>query len=309
MMAALLQQSSPDCRHVQLGSGVPPACINSAAVPLHKTSVCPAGVVLGTALPMSGMFPHAPGQQSSGAQPSPGAAPRYRVYNTYSVVCLFDTMIACGSIGLIICYIIARHYNHIGIFCDISDLVVHMPERVIFRLNFSIVGGTLLLGAFPVRDVVARRVGGRLPSVGAFFQKVSGVGVVLVAGCGPEECMWFHIVAAIMGFAGSAIAQIIYGIALHKEDRPSPTAKRLFVARGLISLAFMSSFLMFGLGQARVFPEPAEHIAEWMMWVFLLLWYYTFRFDMMKPGESFYIATVNEIHPPGRLAPLLGVVV
>ena len=150
-------------------------------------------------------------------------------------------MIVFGSVGLIICYIIARYYHHVGVFCDISDLVVHLPERVLFRLDFSVVGGTLLLSALPIRDVVARRVGGKLPRVGAFFQMLSGVGVILVAACGPEEILWFHVVAAILGFAGSGIAQIIYSIALVQEDQPTPAAKRLFVLRCCISLAFVGS--------------------------------------------------------------------
>jgi len=72
---------------------------------------------------------------------------------------------------------------------------------------------------------------------------------------------------------------------------------------------FVGSAIVFGLGEAGIFPEPTEHIFEWAMWHFLLLWYYTFRFDMTKPGESFYIATVNEISPESHSAPLQGSVV
>ena len=33
----------------------------------------------------------------------------------------------------------------------------------------------------------------------------------------------------------------------------------------------------FGLGEAKILPEPAEHIFEWGMWFTLLAWYFTFR--------------------------------
>ena len=59
---------------------------------------------------------------------------------------------------------------------DISDLVVHLPERVIFRVNFSLVGALLVVGAWPIRDIAAHRVGGTLPGVGHFFLVLSGLG-------------------------------------------------------------------------------------------------------------------------------------
>jgi len=178
-----------------------------------------------------------------------------------------------------------------------SDLVRHLPERILFRLNFSIVGGSLFLVALPIRDIVARRVTGKLPNAGAFCQILSGLGVILVAACGPEEISWFHSVMAVLGFGGSGIAQILYSIALVQEDQPTSFARLLFAARCCISAAFVCSAVILGLGEAGIFPEPTEHIFEWAMWFFLLLWYYTFRFDTTKPGESFYIATVNEIIP------------
>lgn len=235
--------------------------------------------------------------------------PQYRILSTYSVSYFFDMMITFGCLMLGICYAIARHYNHIGTFCDISDLVVHLPERVLFRLNFSIVGGCLFLSALPIRDIVRRRVSGELPNAGATFQILSGLGVILVGGCGPTECQWFHAFAAALGFAGSAIAQMIYGIALRKEDQPTPGARALFVVRCCISGAFVISAVIYGLGQARVFPEPTEHIFEWVLWFLLLIWYYTFRFDMARPGENFYLATVNQVIPGSHLAPLQGIVV
>lgn len=225
------------------------------------------------------------------------APPQYRIYHKYSICWIFDVVMVLGCAGLCLCYAIARHFRHVGVFCDISDLVVHLPERVLFRVDFSIVGGFLFIVALPIRDAVARKVDRKLPNVGAFFQMLSGLGVILVAACGPKEIDWLHIVAAALGFGGSAIAQIIYGLALVQEDQPTSAAKRLFLVRCCISGAFLSSAIIFGLAEAGVFPEPTEHIFEWSMWVFLLLWYYTFRFDMTIPGEDVYVATVNEIVP------------
>jgi len=44
--------------------------------------------------------------------------------------------------------------------------------------------------------------------VAAFFQLLSGVGVILVGACGPEEIDWFHVTAAVLGFGGSGVAQV-----------------------------------------------------------------------------------------------------
>lgn len=238
--------------------------------------------------------------ESQSAPDSSADTPKYQIYNTYSVFHLLDTMIILGCGGLFICYGIARHLKHVGVYCDISDLVVHLPERVLFRVDFSIVGGTLLLGALPIRDVVARRVKSKLPNIAAMFQMLSGFGVVLVGACGPEEIEPCHVLAAILGFGGSGIAQLIYGCVLLHEDQPSPSARLIFKIRCCISVAFWSSAVIFGLATAGVFPEPTEHIFEWSMWYCLLAWYYTFRFDMTKPGEHFFLATVNELRqqPP-----------
>merc|ERR1711879_215534 len=137
-------------------------------------------------------------------------AQRYKIYHTYAVWLIFDVMIILGSVLLLVCYAIARHYHHVGVFCDISDLVRHMPERVLFRFNFALIGSMLVAMAYPVHDIAARRVGGDLPGRGAILQRVSGIGVILVGACGPGECLWFHNYAAIMGFGGSGIAQILY---------------------------------------------------------------------------------------------------
>jgi len=79
----------------------------------------------------------------------------------------------------------------------------------------------------------------------------------------------------------------------------------LLAVRCCISCGFIGSLILLALGEVGIFPEPVEHIAEWGMWVFLLLWYYTFRFDI----ASFYIATVKEIVPRCQSAPLQGLVV
>lgn len=237
--------------------------------------------------------------------------PRYRILNTYSEFYILDAMMILGCVGLAVCYAIARSFDppHVGKFCDISDLVVNLPERIIFRLDFSILGGTLFLGALPIRDVVARRVDGKWPTVGAFFQMLSGVGVVLVAACGPHEIKWFHVVAATLGFGGSGIAQILYGIALLQEDQPTPSARVLFAVRCSISVAFISSAIIYGLANQGIVHVPnLGHISEWSMWVFLLSWYYTFRFDMTRPSENFFIATVKEITPEYLHDPLQGYV-
>lgn len=138
--------------------------------------------------------------------------------------------------------------------------------------------------AFPIHDIAASRVGGCLPKAGAGFQLVSGVGVILVGACGPEEMMPVHLAAAIMGFGGSGIAQIIYGIVfMHEDTQTQPqSARTIFIARCIISALFLSSFGLFVLAHARphILPQPCEHIFEWCMWFTLLGWYFTFRWDL-----------------------------
>ena len=107
----------------------------------------------------------------------PSAGPH--VYNTYTVWVLFDVMMCLGTLALLACYAWARSLGHVGVFCDISDLVIHLPERILFRLNFSLVGAVLAALALPIHDVVATRLTPSkrtcLPKLAAAFQVVSGV--------------------------------------------------------------------------------------------------------------------------------------
>merc|ERR1712086_274929 len=190
-------------------------------------------------------------------QQSAPAPLRDQVYTKYTVWRLLDVVMLLGTVGLGICYAIARHLGHVDVFCDISDLVIELPERVLFRLNFALVGGLLAALAFPIHDVAASRVPGRLPAVAAFFQLLSGIGVILVGACGPDEIKWFHITAAAFGFGGSGVAQIIYGIVFYQEDKAAMpnSAKAVFTVRCVISGLFLTSAVCFGLGEAKILPE------------------------------------------------------
>ena len=227
-----------------------------------------------------------------------------RIFNTYNVWILFDVMMVSGTIVLLLCYAWARSLGHVGTFCDISDLVVHLPERVVFRLNFSLLGTSLAALAFPIHDVVASRLTAAqstlLPKVAAAFQLVAGVGIVLVGACGPEEILLLHYTAAFMGFGGGGTSQMLYNVILFREER-SP-AQTLFVARCVISLLFLSSAALFTLGECRVLPEPWEHVFEWGMYFTIIAWYFTFRWDL----STFRLASM-EFEGRGKLrcSPLL----
>jgi len=213
-----------------------------------------------------------------------------------------------GTVVLGICYAIAFNLGHVHGWTDISGLVVHLPERILFRVNFSICGGLLAALAMPIHDVAAARVGGksqstltkpcsnpdqtlsqgRMPAIGAFCQLISGLGLILVGACGPEEILDLHVFAAILGMGGSGIAQVIYGIIFFKEDhRAMPdSARRIFLVRCFISVLFftcMSCCLLGNLPRERpVLPEPWGHVFEWGMWFTLLGWYFTFRWDLSR---------------------------
>lgn len=216
-----------------------------------------------------------------------------RILREYAVWRLIDTMCVLGTLLLGVCYAIARHLGHVGVFCDISDLVVHLPERILFRLNFALVGGLLAVLASPIHDLASSRVGGMMPKIGASFQFISGIGVILVGACGPSEIYWFHITSAVMGFGGSAVAQIIYAWVFLQEDKQKQpiSAKRILAVRCVITGLFLASAIGMGLGSThpRILPEPWEHIFEWSMWFTLLLWYGTFRWDF----ADFDVASVE----------------
>jgi hypothetical protein len=76
---------------------------------------------------------------------------------------LFDVAMFGGTVGLLICYAWARHLGHVDKFCDISSLVEHLPERVLFRLNFSLVGALVAFSSMAIYNLTAARVGGTLP--------------------------------------------------------------------------------------------------------------------------------------------------
>merc|ERR1712166_331894 len=201
-----------------------------------------------------------------------------------------------GTVGLGICYVWARHLNHVDTFCDISSLVVHLPERVLFRLNFGLVGSMLAFSSIAINNMAAARVGGVLPKVGAFFQFLSGVGVILVGACGPEEILWVHLTAAFLGFGGSAIAQIVYTIVFFGEDQQTQpqSAQTTLIARCICSTLFLISAILLGVAEANLLPSiipenPWGHIFEWTLWFTLLAWYFTWRSDLAE----FYIADVQ----------------
>merc|ERR1712137_326142 len=212
----------------------------------------------------------------------------YDVYNVYSIVWMFDAVMIVNYIGLGICYAIARYYKRIGIFCSIADLGVNLPERIPFRFFMTLSGGFLVFLSLPIRDVVAYKMDGKLlPTVGCVSQLLSGFGLVLAASCGIDEILWFHRVAATIGFAGGMCAQIVYAYALLQEDwQLSPSSKVLFYVRSCITTVAMVLSVVYASGE-----EPVSYICEWGVWFCFGLWYYTFRFDM----ASFYLATVKEV--------------
>jgi len=214
------------------------------------------------------------------------------IYNTYAVWFLCDLLAIGGTVGLLICYAISRHYNHVGVFCDISDLVVHMPERVLFRLNFGLVGSTLFILAFPMRDLAVHRLGKPcLARCAVVAQAISGLGVILVGGCGPEENILLHGCAAVMGFGGSCVAQLLYGYLFCHEVSPTPASKMLYIVRCCLSVVFLVCAVLYGLVHAHIgIKEPVGHISEWGMWFSLLSWYCTFRCDM----KALQVATVED---------------
>ncbi|GMH65058.1 hypothetical protein TrRE_jg4074, partial [Triparma retinervis] len=187
-----------------------------------------------------------------------------------------------------------RSLGHVSTFCDISSLVVSLPERVIFRVNFSLVGSLLAGTSLPIRNMMRSRVGGRLPGLAAFFQSVSGLGVILVGACGPGEIMSVHLAAAAMGFGGSALAQMVYNYLLFTEDKSTQpeSAGNILAVRCVLSAAFLACAVMLGLCEGGVGPfqeEPWGHIFEWSLWFNLLAWYWTFKWDL----KDFYVGSMD----------------
>ena len=215
------------------------------------------------------------------------------VVNSYPVYRLFDFFMLTGTLGLGVCYAIARYLGHVGTFCDISSLVVQLPERIIFRMNFSLVGSLLAAMAFPIHNMLQKRVGGWAPTFAAIFQCLSGLGVILVGACGPSEIIEVHLLAAFLGFGGSAFAQIIYNFVFFSEDKQTQpdSAKRIFAVRSLLSVVFLICATCLGLCEAGILPEePFGHIFEWSLWFNLLFWYFTFKYDL----KDFYVGSLDD---------------
>lgn len=198
-------------------------------------------------------------------------------------------------LGLGICYAIARHLGHVNTFCDISSLVVHLPERILFRVNFSIVGSLLAFVAVPISQMANYRVGGKAPTIAAIFQVISGLGVILVGSCGPSEILSVHLTAAVMGFGGSAVAQIMYNFIFYSMDKKNfpDSAKKIFTVRCVMSGIFLLCAVCLGLCEAGLLgfkEEPWGHIFEWSLWFNLLLWYFTFKWDV----KDFYLGALDD---------------
>ena len=225
--------------------------------------------------------------------------------NSYPVYKLFDVFMIAGTLGLGICYAIARYFGHVSTFCDISCLVVDLPERIIFRMNFSLVGSLLAAMAFPMHQMLMQRVGGTTVTVATTFQCISGLGVILVGACGPTEIIEVHLLAAFLGFGGSAIAQGIYNFLLFGEDKETmpDSAKRIFGVRVALSIIFVVCAICEGLCAADVIPEePWGHIFEWSLWFDLLAWYFTFKWDL----KDFYVGSMEEKKAVGSTVMLIG---
>ena len=79
------------------------------------------------------------------AAESSDARANYNVLDVYSIVHLLDVLIVLGYGCLGVCYAIARYYKHVGTFCDISDLGAHLPESILFRIDFSLLGSIIFL--------------------------------------------------------------------------------------------------------------------------------------------------------------------
>lgn len=208
---------------------------------------------------------------------------KYNIYKPYHIWYLFDISMIICNIVLFICYFWALFLGHIGIFCDISELGIHMPERVLFRFNFAIIGSLLIFITFPINYIITFRLNNKYNiycKLAGFCQLLSGIGVILVGACNPIESLTLHIISAILGFGGSFVTQVIYNILLFYEDKPSIKFKKIHKFRSMLSIIFFISAILFGLGKYKILPEPYEHIFEWLLWFCLLIWYSTFRIDL-----------------------------
>ena len=215
---------------------------------------------------------------------------KYKFYNLYPIWKYLDIFMFLSILLLFICYFCALFLGHIGLFCDISDLGINMPERVLFRFDLSIMGSILMLISLPIHDVISidiykykilkKKKKKFLSNIAYKSQIISGTGIIFVGACNPKESLTFHLFAAICAFGGSFITQFIYNILLYYQDN-----RKLYMIRCIITSLFFICFILFILGEIDIIPEPFEHILEWILMFNLVLWYSLFRYDFNK----FYI--------------------
>eukprot|EP01063_Lacrimia_lanifica_P014767 TRINITY_DN21315_c0_g1_i1.p1 TRINITY_DN21315_c0_g1~~TRINITY_DN21315_c0_g1_i1.p1 ORF type:complete len:249 (+),score=83.41 TRINITY_DN21315_c0_g1_i1:52-798(+) len=216
----------------------------------------------------------------------------YTVIDVYNTANIFDAFVVVGVLVLGVCYAWARSLGHVGVFCDISDLGVHLPERILFRLDLSILGGLLFYTSWGVRDITKWKVPSiesSLPDWGGTFQRISGFALVGVAACAENEISALHVTFAVLGFGGAAISQLLFAIVLRQEDTAAGScwAKAVYYARLSTTACFLLNLLFWGLGQLDILPEPTEHICEWGMFFCIALFFFSFRLDI----DKYYIAT------------------
>lgn len=212
---------------------------------------------------------------------------RWKIYNLYPIWRYLDICMFSSMISLFICYLWALYLGHIGLFCDISDLGINLPERILFRFNLSIVGTILILISFPIRDILilnSKKKYKIYHDIALRSQIISGIGIILVGACNPVESSVFHLIAAICAFGGSFTTQFIYNILLHFEYK-----KKVYLARCIITSLFFIGFIIFILSELNFIPEPAEHILEWSLMFNLVGWYGCFQYDF----SNFYQASIN----------------
>ena len=219
------------------------------------------------------------------------------VLGSLKIYRMVNVVITVGSLNLIICYLWARHLGHLeGPYCDISDLNRHLPERVLFRVNFGFVGAFLAYMSFPMYSMLSERTRQRnsgryecIVKVAAVLQFLSGFGVTLVGSCGFSENKGVHLFGASLGFFGSAVAQLLYTIAIYERGKDGASVM-LFRGRVGICVLFALTASLCALGNMKYIADPWRHIYEWSMWFELMAWYSLLRFDF---GE-FGVASVVE---------------
>lgn len=210
-----------------------------------------------------------------------------KIYNLYPIWKYLDRCMYLSIILLFICYLWALYLGHIGLFCDISDLGINMPERILFRFNLSIMGTVLILISFPIHDILllnSKKKYKNYSDIAHCSQIISGIGIIFVGACNPKESSIFHLIAAISGFGGSFITQFIYNTLLYFEYR-----KKVYTIRCIITSLFFINFIIFIISELNIIPEPFEHILEWTLMFNLVGWYSCFQYDF----SNFYLSSMQ----------------